>query len=203
LHLGILAGPVLWALAAGGTARLLPARATALGDVARTALLLAAGLWSVAFVLDGFVGPKLAASIADAGVSADALAIRAFSVNQLTMARLGMLSIVLVGTAMTAFGASLLWGARAASWTALVGAMGVTIGMWTFVAAFRGEFYPGPFTSQYWSATALSIGIWWGLLGSVVARMRGTEPSATTANAAAPRTSPSSAATDPLPAHAR
>src|SRR5215213_10424377 len=67
VHLGILAGPVLWALAASGTARLLPARAASLGDLGRSALMLAAGLWSVAFVLDGYVGPKLANAIVAAG----------------------------------------------------------------------------------------------------------------------------------------
>ena len=171
VHLGILLGPVLWALAANGSARLLPARATSLGDFARSALLLASMLWSVAFVLDGYVGPKLARAIADVGVSSDALAIGAFSANQLTMARLGMLSIVLVGASMTAFGAALLIAARLRSWRAAVGSLGILCGAWTLVAALRGEFYPGPFTSQYWSATALSIGIWWLLLGSVIGRM--------------------------------
>jgi len=171
VHLGILLGPVLWALAASGAARLLPRRTTSLGDVARSALLLAAGLWSVAFVLDGFVGPKLAGAIASAGTAADAEAIRAFSANQLTMARLGMLSIVLVGTAMLALGAALLVDARARSWRSIVGALGVIGGAWPLVAALRGEFYPGPFTSPWWTITALTIGLWFLLLGTVVPRL--------------------------------
>jgi hypothetical protein len=97
MHLGILAGPVLWALATAGVARVLPRRVATLADVGRHALLIAAALWSVGFVLDGFVGPALARHIAAAGVASDATAIRAFSANQLQMARLGMLSIVLIG----------------------------------------------------------------------------------------------------------
>jgi hypothetical protein len=171
VHLGILLGPVLWALGASGAARLLPRRTTSLGDLARNALMLAAGLWSVAFVLDGFVGPKLAGAIAAAGTTGDADAIRAFSANQLTMARLGMLSIVLVGTAMLAFGAALIVDARVRSWRSVVGALGIVGGAWPLVAALRGEFYPGPFTSPWWTVTALTIGLWFLLMGTVLPRL--------------------------------
>lgn len=168
MHLGILLGPVFWALAAAGTARLLPARGAALADVGRTALLLASALWSVAFVLDGFVGPQLAHAIAAAGVASDAVAIRAFAASQLTMARLGMISVVLMGIAMFTFGAALFIGARVRSWRAAVGALGVVAGIWPALAAWRGEFFPGPFTSPYWTITALSIGLWFLLLGTVL-----------------------------------
>ena len=171
IHLGILLGPVLWALAATGAARLLPARASSLTDLGRGALMLAAGLWAVAFVLDGYVGPKLAAAIASAGVAADAPAISAFSVNQLTMARLGMLSIVLVGAAMASFGGALVAGSVVRSWRTFVGALGVLLGACTLFAASQGEFFPGPFTSRYWSLSALSIGFWFLLFGSVVPRL--------------------------------
>ena len=173
VHLGILLGPVLWALAASGTAALLPARANSLGGIARSALMLAAALWSVAFVLDGFAGPKLASAIAAAGVAADAEAIRAFSVNQLTMARLGMLSIVLVGASMLAFSGAILMDARLRSWRTVVGALGVVAGAWPLAAALHGEFNPGPFTSPWWTITALSIGVWFLLLGTVVVRLDG------------------------------
>jgi hypothetical protein len=168
MHLGILLGPVLWALAAGGTARLLSPRAAVLGDLGRTAMLLAAALWSVGFVLDGFVGPRLAEAIAAAGVGADAVAIRSFVANQLTMARLGMLSVVLIGAAMFSFGAALLIDSAPRSWRAAVGALGVLAGAWPSIAAMRGEFSPGPFTSPYWTLMALSIGVWFLLLGTVL-----------------------------------
>jgi hypothetical protein len=171
MHLGILLGPVFWALAAAGVVRLLPARGTALGDVGRNALLLASALWSVAFVLDGYAGPRLAAVIAAAGVGSDAAAITAFSVSQLTMARLGMLSVVLMATAMLAFGTALLVDARVRSWRATVGVLGVIAGAWPIIAALRGEFFPGPFTSSYWTVTALSMGLWFPLLGTVLPRL--------------------------------
>jgi hypothetical protein len=175
MHLGILLGPVLWALAAGGVARLLPTRATSLGDVGRNALLLAAALWSVAFVLDGFVGPGLAATIATAGVDGDAVAIRAFRASQLTMARLGMLSVVLMGAAMFTFAAGLLVGSRLRSWRTAVGALGIIAGAWPMIAAMRGDFYPGPFTTSYWTLMALSFGLWFLLLGTVLPGMRERE----------------------------
>src|SRR5688572_22898369 len=68
IHLGILVGPVLWALGTAGIGRAIASRAAPLADVAKSALLLGAGLWAVAFVLDGYVGPRLAQSIAAAGV---------------------------------------------------------------------------------------------------------------------------------------
>jgi hypothetical protein len=181
VHLGILLGPVLWALAASGAARLLPARAAALGDLARSALMLSAALWSVAFVLDGFAGPRLAGAIVAAGVSADSEAIRAFSINQLTMARLGMLSIVLVGVSMLAFGSAMLVEVPLRSWRAIVGALGVVAGAWPVGAALRGEFYPGPFTSPWWTITALSIGVWFLLLGTVVPQLRVQQDTASAA----------------------
>jgi hypothetical protein len=168
MHLGILLGPVFWALAAASTARLLPARAISLGDVGKGALLLAAGLWSMAFVLDGFVAPGLAESIAAAGLGADRVAINAFRANQLTMARLGMLSVVLMGVAMFTFGTGLLIDSTLRSWRTVVGALGVLAGAWPAIAAMAGEFFPGPFTSSYWSLTALSIGVWFVLLGTVL-----------------------------------
>ncbi|HKH90394.1 MAG TPA: hypothetical protein VKA54_01260 [Gemmatimonadaceae bacterium] len=171
VHLGILLGPVLWALAASGAARLLPARASSLGDLARSALMLAAGLWSIAFVLDGFAGPKLATAIAAAEESADADTIRAFSVNQLTMARLGMLSVALVGASMVAFGGALLIDGHIRSWRSVVGALGLVSGAWPVVAAMRGEFFPGPFTSPWWTIMALVIGFWFLLFGTVVPRL--------------------------------
>ncbi len=168
MHTLILVGPVLWALGAVGAARLLPPRASALGDVATSALLLGAAFWAVGFVLDGFVTPVHARSVAAAGVGDDATALAAFRVTQLTMARLGMVSVVLVGAAVFAFGTALLFGARTLSWRAAVGVAGLLVGAWPVLAALRGEFSPGPFTSSYWTATALSLGLWFLALGSVL-----------------------------------
>jgi hypothetical protein len=168
MHTLILLGPVLWALAALGAARLLPPRVSALGDVASSALLLGAAFWAVGFVLDGFVTPVHARTVAAAGVGADAVALAAFRVTQLTMARLGMFSVALIGVAVFAFGASLLVGARALSWRAAIGVAGLLVGTWPVLAALSGEFSPGPFTSPYWTLTALSLGLWFLAFGTVL-----------------------------------
>jgi hypothetical protein len=175
IHLGILLGPVLWTLGVAGIARLLATRATPLADIGKTALMLGAALWVIAFVLDGYVGPRLAQAIASAGVGADALPIRTFAINQFTMARLGMLAMVLIGGAILVFSGAMLVGARMRSWQAVVAGLGVLVGGWPLLAAAQGEFSPGPFTSPYWSLTALSLGLWFLLLGTVVPAMRRVE----------------------------
>jgi hypothetical protein len=172
IHLGILVGPVLWTLGVASIARLVSARATPLADVGKTALMLGASLWAIAFVLDGYVGPRLAQVLATAGVGADALAIKTFSTNQYMMARLGMLSIAFIGGAILVISAAMLVGSPLRSWRTVVGGLGVFVGGWPLIAAARGEFWPGPFTSPYWTATAITLGIWFLLLGTAMPGMR-------------------------------
>jgi hypothetical protein len=169
MHALILAGPVLWALGAAGAARLVPTRVAALGEVARASLLLAAAAWALAFILDGFVAPVLARPIAAAASPAELhAAITPFRANQLTMARLGMISMVLIGGAASAFAITLLASARRSGWGAIVGATGLAVGVWPIVAAATGEFAPGPFTSPYWRLTALATGAWFALLATAL-----------------------------------
>jgi hypothetical protein len=137
--------------------------------------MLGGGLWAIAFVLDGYVGPRLAQGIAAAGMGADATALRTFATNQYMMARLGMLAIVLIGAAILLLGGAMLVGTRLRSWQAVVGALGLVIGGWPLIAAARGEFWPGPFTSPYWTLTAISLGLWFLLLGTAVPGMRRSE----------------------------
>lgn len=172
MHLGILVGPLLWTLGVAGIARVVSSAATPLADVGKVALMLGASLWAVAFVLDGFVGPRLAQAIAAAGVGADALAIKTFSTNQYMMARLGMLSVVLIGASIFVISAAMILESRLRSWRAVVGGLGILVGAWPLIAAARGEFWPGPFTSPYWTATAISLGIWFLLLGTAIPGMR-------------------------------
>jgi len=168
VHLGILLGPVLWALGAAGIARGGSARARSIADIGRTALLLGAGLWAVAFVLDGYAGPRFAQSIAAAGIGNDAAAIKSFSTNQYTMARLGMLSVVLMGCGIIAFGVTTISEWKVRRWHGLIGGLGVGLGAWILAMAARGEFWPGPFTSEWWTMLAISLGLWF-LLFSVAA----------------------------------
>jgi hypothetical protein len=160
VHLGILLGPVLWALGAAGIARGVTGRARGLADIGRTALLLGAGLWAIAFVLDGYAGPRLAQSIASAGLGNDAAAIKSFSTNQYTMARIGMLSVVLMGCAIVSLGLTMLVELGARRWRAVIAGLGVVLGAWILSMATRGEFSPGPFTSERWTLLAISLGVW-------------------------------------------
>ena len=172
IHTLILVGPVLWALAAAGITRLFPDRATALGDVARTALITGATLWALAFVLDGYVGPRHAQALIAAGPGSDAATIATFGANAFTMARIGMISIALMGAAVLTMSAGLLFGARLRSWRAFVGGTGLLVGAWPLCATVTGEFSPGPFTSVYWTATALALGVWFLLLGAALPGLR-------------------------------
>ena len=172
IHLGILIGPVLWALGLAGIARAVAPAATPLAEVGKMALMLGASLWAVAFVLDGYVGPRLAQAIAAAGVGADGLAIKTFSTNQYMMARLGMLSVVLIGGSILVISAAMVVESPLRSWRAVVGGLGVLVGAWPLIAAARGEFWPGPFTSPYWTATAISLGLWFLLLGTAIPGLR-------------------------------
>jgi hypothetical protein len=160
MHMLILAGPVLWALGAAAASRLLPRRIAALGEVGRAALLLAAAGWALAFILDGFVGPRYAAVIDAGGPDATPSLITAFALSQLTMARLGTVSIVLIGAAIVTYSTALLATNRLVSGRGVVGVIGLLVGGWPLLAAARGEFSPGPFTSPFWMMTAASIGIW-------------------------------------------
>jgi hypothetical protein len=127
-------------------------------------------LWALAFVLDGLVGPRYARVVAAAGVGADATALAAFGANAFTMARIGLISFSLIAVAALAFGAALLFDARRSPWRGFVGITGLLVGGWPLVAAVSGDYYPGPFTSVYWTATAISFGIWYLLLGTALLR---------------------------------
>jgi hypothetical protein len=168
MHLMILLGPVLWALASPGVARVLPARASALTDVGRAAMFLGSAMWAIAFVLDGYLGPRYAEALVAAGPGADAGAIRAFQMNAFLMSRLGMISIVMLGIGALSFAVALMFETPVRSWRAVVGAIGIAVGALTLIAAMTGEFAPGPFTSPYWMLIALSFGVWFLLLGTAL-----------------------------------
>jgi hypothetical protein len=175
-HTLILIGPLLWAIGAAASRRLLPSRAAVLGDLGIGALMIGGGLWGLAFVLDGLVAPRYAQAIAAAGVGGDAAAITNFGNNAFTMARIGTVSFVLIAASIVALGAALLVDVRVRSWRAFVGAAGVLVGAWPLVLALRGEFYPGPFTSTSWTAMAVSVGLWFALFGTTLRGLTTAQP---------------------------
>ena len=168
VHTLILAGPVLWALGTAGSVRLFSERVRAIADIARSALLGGALLWALAFVLDGYVGPRYAEAVVAAGPGADAAAIAVFGANAFTMARIGSVSIVLIAASVLAFAVCLLLDARLKSWRAFVGAIGLAVGGWPLIATAQGEFDPGPFVSVHWTVTAVSLGAWFLLFASTL-----------------------------------
>jgi hypothetical protein len=171
-HAMILMGPVLWALATPGLLQALPRPFLPVAELGRGALVIGATLWVVEFVLDGYLGVRYATMIQRAGPEADALPIALFGANAYMMARLGMVSLVLFGVSTICVGVAALASWRAHRGLALVGALGLVLGLWPITAALRGRFWPGPFTYQYWTPLAIGLGIWFLTLGVVVARAK-------------------------------
>ena len=197
IHALILAGPVLWALGAAGLVRLLPARAAALGELGRAALLLGAGMWALTFILDGFIAPSLAKEVESGALDtlSRQAAFTAFQVNQKMVGRFGTLSMVLIGAAETALALALLLSAAGARrgatlWRAAVGGAGVLVGLWPLVATARGEFVPAPFTSSYWTVTALATAAWFVALATALRPVASRVPVADAPHVAAPSTEP-------------
>lgn len=180
IHVLILIGPLVWAVAM--PRRLDPyaehttSLTASLESVASRSLLLGAGLWAIAFVLDGFVAPQTAAVIQTARPEDLASLLVTFRVHQVTMVRLGLVSWILIGLAMALYGTVLLARSRALSARTVVGAFGVVVGLWPIVAASTGEFNPGPFTSPLWNITALASAFWFAAFGVSFVTRDGTSP---------------------------
>lgn len=191
MHMLILVGPILWALGAGAIARLLPARVATLGEIARSALLIAAGAWALAFILDGYVGPAYARAIEASPRGSVTPVMSAFGLSQFTMARLGMISVALVGAAIVAWSGALLGAATPRSWAGAVGLGGIPAGVWLLYASITGEFDPGPFTSPYWRITAVAMAAWMALFATAVPSLvPGNEETASGARPSAAQTAP-------------
>jgi hypothetical protein len=169
-HALILIGPVLWALAVPGLVAVLPPGGVQIWRAASMAFAIAATAWFVAFSLDGFNAPAFANAISTA---TDAAALHdklfEFSISSRLVAYLGRISWTMMSLSLAAFGAGIVVSARARNWRRLLGATGVLLGLWTLFELTRGDFTPGPFTSQYWTMTALATGIWVAAFGATIA----------------------------------
>jgi hypothetical protein len=169
-HAMILVGPVIWALSSPGIESVLPRRGAPLWSAARMSLGIAATLWAIAFVLDGFNAPIFARAIAAApSAEAQRELLFDFRISASTMAHLGLISWTLLSLAFGAYGAGLIASARRTAWKTILGATGILIGAWPFIEIARRDFLPGPFTSPLWTATALVTGIWIALFGITIA----------------------------------
>ena len=149
IHGLILAGPLLWLM---GTGAFWSDR-NGWTRMATTAMTLAAAAWAVTFVFDGFVAPNIVRRLTpETGWYA-------LSANQDVVIRMGLVSWLMLGFSMMAGGIGTLVssrsrGAKVLAWT------GILLGVWPLMAWATGAFLPGPFTSRYWNATAVSTAFW-------------------------------------------
>jgi len=72
---------------------------------------------------------------------------------------MGLVSWLMLGFSMMAGGIGTLVSSRSRGAKVLAW-IGILLGMWPLIAWATGAFLPGPFTSQYWNATAVSTAFW-------------------------------------------
>lgn len=114
------------------------------------------------FVLDGFGAPVYAAALAAGDpAAADRAVLTSFAATAVMMSRLGLVSWVLGGLGIGVLGGALLARRVRTPWRIVVGVSGIVIGAWPLLAALEGEYAAGPFTSRFWLANALAVGLWY------------------------------------------
>ena len=172
MHMRILVGPVLWAIGASLLLEKLTSASPRLESTARGALFFSAGLWAVAFALDGFGAPVLASGIVDQA-SPELLesALLAFQANAVVMSRLGLVSWVVGGAGIVLVSAVLLSAGARTAWRSVVGVLGIAVGTWPLIAALAGPYAAGPFTSAFWLPNAVAVGAWYVALASCAYRL--------------------------------
>ena len=154
IHGLILAGPLLWLIGAGS----FWSDRNGWTRMATTAMTLAATAWAVTFVFDGFVAPNIVRRLTpETGWYA-------LSANQDVVIRMGLVSWLMLGFSMIAGGIGTLVSRRTRGASVLAW-VGILLGVWPFIAWATGTFLPGPFTSQYWNATAVSTALWFLVVG--------------------------------------
>ena len=154
IHGMILAGPLLWLLGVGS----FWSDRSGWTRMANTAMTLAATVWAVTFVFDGFVAPDIVRWMTPE------TGLYQLAVNQDAVIRLGLISWLMMGFAMMAgsvgtVGSSRSRNAKVLAW------IGIPLGAWPFIAWATGTFLPGPFTSRYWNVSAVSAAFWFLAVG--------------------------------------
>jgi len=162
MHMMILVGPLLWAVAAPALLEALRPQARTTGSTARALLVVAGCLWATAFVLDGFGAPVYAQALTATPADASNVGLlTAFAANAVMMSRLGLVGWVVGGLGIAVLGVSLLPTGVRTRWRAVVGVSGILLGLWPLMAALEGEYAGGPFTSRFWIYNALLVGLWY------------------------------------------
>jgi len=141
------------------------------------ALAMGATAWAVTFAFDGFAALRYAEAISGNNLGDITPLMIGFRANQTVVIRLGLVSVILIGFGMAAFGGSIL-GVPGHSHPVLtlLGVGGVLFGAWPIIAWATGVFEPGPFTSRWWKPTALSMAAWFMSAGIAIVADAGRAP---------------------------
>ncbi len=154
IHAMILAGPLMWLLGVGS----FWSDRSGWTRMANTAMTLAATVWAVTFVFDGFVAPSIVRWLTPE------TGLYQLAANQVVVIRLGLVSWLMLGFSMIAGSVGILVSSRSRSAKVLAW-VGTSLGAWSFIAWTTGTFIPGPFTSRYWNVTAVSTAFWFLAVG--------------------------------------
>lgn len=154
IHAMILAGPLMWLLGVGS----FWSDRSGWTRMANTAMTLAATVWAVTFVFDGFVAPSIVRWLTPE------TGLYQLAANQVVVIRLGLVSWLMLGFSMIAGSVGILVSSRSRSAKVLAW-VGTSLGAWSFIAWTTGTFIPGPFTSPYWNVTAVSTAFWFLAVG--------------------------------------
>ena len=154
IHAMILAGPLMWLLGVGS----FWSDRSGWTRMANTAMTLAATVWAVTFVFDGFVAPSIVRWLTPE------TGLYQLAANQVVVIRLGLVSWLMLGFSMIAGSVGILVSSRSRSAKVLAW-VGTSLGAWSFIAWATGTFIPGPFTSRYWNVTAVSTAFWFLAVG--------------------------------------
>lgn len=173
-HAMILIGPVLWALSIAGLAHTVDDKRRPIWQIATQAMAIGGALWAATFALDGFVSALHARVVAGAATPMmQAITYRDFVANQNVVARFGQAGWFAFALGITTIGILLASAFRQAPRRAILGASGIAIGGWSVFACLSGRFSPAPFTSHYWTLTALVTATWFAAFGATMTAAQG------------------------------
>lgn len=174
-HAQILAGPVLWALGSVGVAAWMRTRGERLwGNLGVVASAMGAVLWVITYLYDGFISPAIAPALLGFDEALTPAITVQFAAFQEGSIRTALFAWVLIASGTAATAASLLSTLGRSTGVKrglllVLGASGVVMGVWPFVAWLTGTFMPGPMISPWYIATASGMQIWFVLLGGWMA----------------------------------
>ena len=150
----ILTGPLMWLLGASS----FWSDRSGWTRMANSAMTLAATVWAVTFVFDGFVAPDIVRWMTPE------TGLYQLAVNQDAVIRLGLVSWLMLSFSIIAGSVGILVSSPSRSAKVLAW-IGLPLGAWPFYAWATGTFLPGPFTSRYWNVSAVSAAFWFLAVG--------------------------------------